>query len=398
MTAAEALFLRRDRVPGAPCQREDRGDRQQPRNRRLPRHGARRSSDSTAATPDCQRNSAWPLKPCRTSEVAMELVCTRHRYGRSGGVCLARFARAPLPPGERSAHRQQAEPRVTTDRSEPLRTLHFVSSGIRARAEPHLRHLDTVVACPRAKRAGGNACTRYAVGRRSGNHSAELGVALASPAAVEPAQPEPQTLPWKIGTPATPIGDDLAEIDLGEAQIYLDRAGTRRFLELTQNPTSGSEMAVVALRPTSSVFPGLRVERDRLRQGRREGRTRRQRDARIDPRSDGGRNEERQPSADGRRWRYARWQQEPHYDTASNHLTWADRGCERRAPDDEPHRQAARRKGVMTVTLVCRRPTRSPPRPRASTNCSASTASARATPTPSSCRARTRSLNWDSRA
>ena len=52
-----------------------------------------------------------------------------------------------------------------------------------------------------------------------------FGVALASPAAVEPAQPEPQTLPWKIGTPATPIGDDLAEIDLGEAQIYLDHAG-----------------------------------------------------------------------------------------------------------------------------------------------------------------------------
>ena len=179
-----------------------------------------------------------------------------------------------------------------------------------------------------------------------------VGVALASPAAVEPAQPEPQTLPWKPGTAAAPIGNDLAEMDLGEGLIYLDQAGTRQFLELTQNPTSGAEMAVVA--PASDaeqwflVFEWNEIgyvkddEKDQLDA---EAMLASIRDATA------AGNEERQK----RGWpamEIVGWQQEPHYDTATNHLTWAIVGA------SEGHQTINRmikllgRKGVMTVTLV----------------------------------------------
>lgn len=179
-----------------------------------------------------------------------------------------------------------------------------------------------------------------------------LGVALASPAAVEPAQPEPQALPWKIGTPATPIGDDLAEIDLGETQIYLDRAGTRRFLELTQNPTSGSEMAVVA--PTTDAEQWFLVfewsEIGYVKDDEKDALDAAAMLESIREATAAG-NEERTK----RGWptmEIVGWQQEPHYDTASNHLTWAIVGA------SEGHQTINRmvkllgRKGVMTVTLV----------------------------------------------
>lgn len=179
-----------------------------------------------------------------------------------------------------------------------------------------------------------------------------FGVALASPAAVEPAQPDPQTLPWKIGAPATPIGDDLAEIDLAEGLIYLDQVGTKQFLELTQNPTSGTEMAVVAPATDEQqwflVFEWSEIgyvkddEKDEL-----------DADAML--------ASIREATAAGNEARTQRgwptmeivgWQQEPHYDTASNHLTWAIVGA------SEGHQTINRmvkllgRKGVMTVTLV----------------------------------------------
>ena len=42
-----------------------------------------------------------------------------------------------------------------------------------------------------------------------------------------------------------PIGDGLAEIDLSSDFVFLDGDGTRLFMEATQNPVSGSEVATV---------------------------------------------------------------------------------------------------------------------------------------------------------
>jgi uncharacterized membrane-anchored protein len=179
-----------------------------------------------------------------------------------------------------------------------------------------------------------------------------FGVSLASRGAVEPTQSEPQTLPWKLGTPAAPIGNDLAEIDLGEGLIYLDQAGTRQFLELTQNPTSGTEMAVVAPQSDEQqwflVFEWSEIgyvkddEKDDLDAAAML--------AAIREATAAG-NEERTK----RGWptmEIVGWQQEPHYDTASNHLTWAIVGASEGHQTINRMTKLLGRKGVMTVTLV----------------------------------------------
>jgi uncharacterized membrane-anchored protein len=183
-----------------------------------------------------------------------------------------------------------------------------------------------------------------------------LGGAFAAPAAVEPAQPESQhesqTLPWKVGAPAAPIGDDLAEIDLSEDQIYLDQAGSRAFLELTQNPTTGAEMAVVAPATEDAqwfvVFEWNEIgyvdddEKDDLDAA---GMLEAIREATI------AGNEERSR----RGWptmQIVGWQEEPHYDTATNHLTWAIVGASQGQQTINRMIKLLGRKGVMTVTLV----------------------------------------------
>src|SRR5215470_372149 len=58
-------------------------------------------------------------------------------------------------------------------------------------------------------------------------------------------EPPSQPLPWQRGPATAPIGD-LAEIGVDESYVYLDAAGTRRFMELNQNPVSGAELATIA--------------------------------------------------------------------------------------------------------------------------------------------------------
>lgn len=182
-----------------------------------------------------------------------------------------------------------------------------------------------------------------------------LGFGVRAVAATEPAappEPAPHTLPWKPGAPATPIGDDLAEIDLGEGQIYLDAAGTGQFLEMTQNPANGTELAVIT--PASDheqwfvifEWSGIGYVKD-------------DEAAELDP--DAMLESIRDATAAGNEEREKRgwapmeivgWQEAPHYDTRTNHLTWAIIGA------SEGHRSINRmvkllgRKGVMTVTLV----------------------------------------------
>jgi uncharacterized membrane-anchored protein len=57
---------------------------------------------------------------------------------------------------------------------------------------------------------------------------------------------QPAPLKWQAGPITAPIGDGLAEIDVGEGYVFLDAAETQRLLELNQNPVDGSELATVA--------------------------------------------------------------------------------------------------------------------------------------------------------
>lgn len=184
-----------------------------------------------------------------------------------------------------------------------------------------------------------------------------IGIAGTALAAVEPAQPEQpaapgQTLPWKVGTPAAPIGSDLAEIDLSEGQIYLDQSGTREFLELTQNPTNGSEMAVIAPAAEDQQW-FLVFEWNEIGYVKDDEKDELDAPAMLEAirEATAAGNEERTK----RGWptmSIVGWQEEPHYDTATNHLTWAIIGA------SEGHQTINRmikllgRKGVMTVTLV----------------------------------------------
>ena len=177
----------------------------------------------------------------------------------------------------------------TADRSE-LGCLHCTSDPPepRARAEPHLPHCDTAGSMlPQHRASGGAVHAHDTRGPQSPwrNHSARVWASTASPAAVEPRSPSRRRCPGSSARRSRRSAAHLAEIDL-RRRPDLPRPGRHpQFLELTQNPTSGTEMAGVApAERRAAVVHGLRVERDRLRQGRREGRARRPRDARIDPR------------------------------------------------------------------------------------------------------------------
>jgi len=162
----------------------------------------------------------------------------------------------------------------------------------------------------------------------------------------------PTPLPWQRGPMTAPIGDGLAEIEIDEDYVFLDAAGTRRFMELTENPVSGTEMATLApIADEANWFVVFEFnetgyvsdeEKDQL-----------DADAMIDSIRTGteAANEERRK----RGWQtmsIVGWHEEPHYDDLTNNLSWAIVG------DSGGHQSINRiikvlgRRGVMTVTLV----------------------------------------------
>src|SRR5258708_960428 len=72
------------------------------------------------------------------------------------------------------------------------------------------------------------------------------GAALLFAGAAVAEDPEPTPLSWTHGPTTAAIGGNLAEIDLSESYVYLDADGTKRLMELTQNPVSGKELATVS--------------------------------------------------------------------------------------------------------------------------------------------------------
>jgi uncharacterized membrane-anchored protein len=181
---------------------------------------------------------------------------------------------------------------------------------------------------------------------------ASFAFAAASWAATEPVEPSGPSLPWKRGVPAAPIGDDLAEIDLTEGHVYLDQAGTRQFLELTQNPVGGSEIAVVA--PASDAEQWFLVfEWDAIGYVEDDEKDALDADAMIASIREGtaAGNEERTR----RGWptmEIVGWHEPPHYDAATHHLTWAIVGASQGQKTVNKMVKLLGRRGVMSVTLV----------------------------------------------
>jgi uncharacterized membrane-anchored protein len=177
---------------------------------------------------------------------------------------------------------------------------------------------------------------------------------LAAFAASAEEAPQPSALPqldWQRGPGTIPIGD-VAQIELSDRYVALDRDGTRKFMELNQNPLQGNEVAVVA--PVADEEQWFLVfEYDEIGYVKDDERDELDAAAMLESIQEGTKaaNEERAK----RGWatmEIVGWREEPHYDTATNNLTWAILGqSEGRTAVNKLVKLLGRR-GVMTATLV----------------------------------------------
>jgi uncharacterized membrane-anchored protein len=165
-------------------------------------------------------------------------------------------------------------------------------------------------------------------------------------------EPEPVQLNWQQGPGTAPIGSDLSEIDLDESYVFLDAAGTRMLMELTENPSTGQEVATIA--PVSDQEQWFLVfEYDESGYVADDERDDLDPDAMLESIREGteASNKERRK----RGWdtlSIVGWHEPPHYDLRTNNLSWAIIG------ESAGHRSMNRivkllgRRGVMTATLV----------------------------------------------
>jgi uncharacterized membrane-anchored protein len=161
-----------------------------------------------------------------------------------------------------------------------------------------------------------------------------------------------QQLPWQGGPGVAEIGDGLAQIELAEGYIFLDRTGTKQLMELTENPLSGAEQATVSSASGDSYWflvfewdpigyvddtEGHSLDADAILSSIRQGTA--------------AANKERER----RGWtpiNIVGWREAPHYDPSTNNLTWAI------LAENEGQKSINRivkllgRRGVMTATLV----------------------------------------------
>jgi uncharacterized membrane-anchored protein len=165
-------------------------------------------------------------------------------------------------------------------------------------------------------------------------------------------EPQAVQLNWQIGPMTAPIGDDLAEVDIGEDTIFLDAEGTRRLMELTQNPLSGREVATLSSSSEDDAW-FLVLEFDAVGYVADEEKDALDADAMLESIRAGteAANEARRE----RGWStmsIVGWHEPPHYDERTNHMSWAIMG------ESNGHHTINRivkllgRHGVMTATLV----------------------------------------------
>ncbi len=161
------------------------------------------------------------------------------------------------------------------------------------------------------------------------------------------------SIPWEPGPTIGTVGSE-SKVEVAEHCLFTDEAGARRFLELTENPPTGIEKAVLycegelgdAWFVLFSFDPSGYVRDD-------EGRNL-DADAILESVRRGTSNSNKQRRSLG--WDTLAidgWVRRPYYDASTNNLTWA---IQARAQDDEPTiNHSVRllgRNGVMHVDLV----------------------------------------------
>ena len=163
---------------------------------------------------------------------------------------------------------------------------------------------------------------------------------------------QPAPLEWLAGPITVPIGDGLAEIDIGEGYVFLDAAETQRFLELNQNPIDGSEMATVA--PLSEEMSWFVIfEWSEMGWVSDEDQDDLDADSILESIRQG--TEASNEARRARGWptmSILGWEEEPHYDTNTKNLSWAIIGESGGSQSINRLTKLLGRRGVMSATLV----------------------------------------------
>lgn len=164
-------------------------------------------------------------------------------------------------------------------------------------------------------------------------------------------QPTPD-IRWQAGPTAGSLGD-IAQITVPEGFRFTGQAGTRTFLELTQNPTNGSELGILLPESAESGRWFVVFEFDSIGYVKDDEKDSLDADGMISSIKKGteAANEERKR----RGWstmRIVGWHTPPFYDTRTNNLTWAITGAGDEGNVVNYSVRLLGRRGVMNVDLV----------------------------------------------
>jgi len=163
---------------------------------------------------------------------------------------------------------------------------------------------------------------------------------------------EIQPLNWQMGPVTAQMGGGLAEIDVPEGFMFLNKAETARLLELMQNPVSGTELATLSSTSEEESW-FLFFEWDAIGWVDDSEKDELDPDALLKSLVEGTEagNVERRK----RGWptlTVEGWTESPHYDDVTKNLTWAVKASSEGNPVINRMVKVLGRRGVMTVTLV----------------------------------------------
>jgi uncharacterized membrane-anchored protein len=159
-------------------------------------------------------------------------------------------------------------------------------------------------------------------------------------------------LDWQPGPLLAAVGDDLAEIRIGEDYVFLDAENTRHLMERLENPVSGTELGTVLPRAEESNW-FIVFEFDEIGYVPDDEKDELDADAILKSIREGTEHANREREERG--WstmQIVGWHESPHYDARTHNLSWAviGEGAEGRTINRIV--KLLGRRGVMTATLV----------------------------------------------
>jgi uncharacterized membrane-anchored protein len=167
----------------------------------------------------------------------------------------------------------------------------------------------------------------------------------------------PSGIEWHKGPYHAQLGA-VAEVDIPKGYAFTDSAGTRRFMELTHNPSSDSELGLVI--PVSdkddSNFWFMLFDFDEIGYVSDSEKTSLDADKILDSlKKNTERGNELRKAKGWSPFHLIRWEKPPFYDEQTHNLTWATLGNSDDPKEGETVNYSTRilgRRGAMSVDLV----------------------------------------------